>query len=428
MKKVVIVFAVMMTVFAGTAMVCSASDPQTYEKVWDSGAIISNPAFDVAVGDIDDDGNPDIIVSDYSTSGGAKIYVFENTGDDSYQLVWNSGTTFTMPYCYMEIGDQDGDGKLEIIALESIGTRPFNGKIHVFENGGDNTYQEVWNSGVDLSGIEPTGLFLGEDADNDGKREIIIGTGYQCGDRKIRVYENTGDNAYQQVWNSGSALWDTVLEGAVGDTDGDGKKEIVVGSGDLDSQVHVFECNGDNSYELVSSLGTFNQQVRAIIGDQDGDGKSEIIAAGGMNMVVHVFEHTEAIGDNTYTSVWNSGTMDGFVYGVATGYQDNDGNGEIIIPCWDGKVYLFENSGDNTYQEVWNSGSVMSGRICGVATGDQDGDGKLEIIATSWAAKKVYVFEVSPTSKQAKNKAESIDKEASAVKSAINEVESVIHQ
>lgn len=395
MKKAVITFA-MIIMFAGTVMVSSASEPQSYEKVWDSGAIISNPAFDVAVGDTDGDGNPDIIVSDHPTSGGAKIYVFENMGDDSYQLVWNSGTTFTMPLCYMEIGDQDSDGKLEIIALESSGTIPFNGKIHVFENNGDNTYQEVWNSGVDLSGIEPTGLFLGEDADNDGKREIIIGTGYQCGDRKIRVYENTGDNAYQQVWNSGTALWDTVLEGAVGDTDGDSKKEIVVGSGDLNSQVHVFECNGDNSYELVSSLGTFNRAIRAIIGDQDGDGKSEIIA-GGYN-VFHVFEHTGITGENTYTSVWNSGTMDGSIDVIAIGDLDNDGNGEMIVPCGDGKTYLFENTGDNTYQEVWNSDSVMSGHIYRVATGDQDRDGKSEIIATSWAGKKVYVFEVSPTS------------------------------
>lgn len=395
MKKSAITFA-MMIVFAGTVMVCSASELQSYEKVWDSGAIISNPAFDVAIGDTDGDGNPEIIVSDYSTGGGAKIYVFENMGDDSYQLVWNSGTTFTMSRCYMEVGDQDGDGKLEIIVLESSDS-PHNGKIRVFENNGDNTYQEVWNSGVDLSGIEPSGLFLGEDADNDGKREIIIGTGYQCGDCKIRVYENTGDNTYQQVWNSGTALRDTVLEGAVGDTDGDGKKEIVVGSGDLDSRVHVFECNGDNSYRLVSSLGTFSRGMRAILGDQDGDGKGEIIA-GGADKVVHIFEHTGVTGDNTYTSVWNSGTMDDLVYLVATGDQDKDGNGEIIIPCRDGKVYLFENTGDNTYQEIWNSGNVMIGLIYGVATGDQDGDGKSEIITTSWVDKKVYVFEVSPTS------------------------------
>ena len=265
MKKTAIVFAVMVTVFAGTVMVSSASESQSYEKVWDSGAIISNPAFDVAVGDTDGDGKPEVIVSDYSESEGVKIYVFENMGDDSYQLIWDSGTTLTMPRCYIEIGDQDGDGKLEIIALESYTGRPHNGKLHVFENNGDNIYQEVWNSGSDLYGIGPTGLFLGE-SDDDGKHELIIGTGCgSVGGARVYIYENTGDNAYQQVWNSGSALRDTVLEGAVGDTDGDSKKEIVVGSGDLDPRVHVFECDGDNSYELVSSLGTFNREIRAII-------------------------------------------------------------------------------------------------------------------------------------------------------------------
>jgi hypothetical protein len=75
------------------------------------------------------------------------------------------------------IGDQDSDGNLEIIATESQDIPPHNAKIHVFENTGDNDYQEVWNSGSDLDGMEITSNFLG-DADNDGKREIIIGAGY----------------------------------------------------------------------------------------------------------------------------------------------------------------------------------------------------------------------------------------------------------
>jgi hypothetical protein len=356
----------------------------TYEKVWDSGGTIPNRTLDVAVGDTDGDGKPEIIVSDYPTSGGAKIYVFENTGDNSYQLVWNSGTTLTMPTCFIAIGDQDSDEKKEIIALECYGESPFPGKLHVFENNGDNAYQEVWDSGNALNGLEPGTLILGDDADNDGKREIIIGSGYHA-DRKIRVYENTGDNVYQVVWISDS-LPDQPTPGAVGDTDGDGKKEIIVGGGGVDSRCHVFECNGYDSYMEVWNGGATSSGVT--IGDQDADGKAEIIPAGGNAGVVHVFENT---GDNTYTDVWNSGTM-GFTSLVATGDQDRDGKREIIVPCADGKVYLFENTGDNAYQEVWNSGSVMSGFIHRVTAGDQDADGKFEIIATS-EDKKVYVFE-----------------------------------
>jgi hypothetical protein len=365
-----------------------------YIKVWDSGNTISNFPYDVAVGDMDKDGKPEIIVSSHPTSGSSQIYVFENDGDNWYQLVWESGTNLTMRFCLIEVGDQDRDGRLEIIAVESRTEPPFNGKIHVFENVGDNRYQEVWNNGNAFSGIEPTALFLG-DADNDGNLEIIVGTGYQCRDNKIRIYENTSDNAYREVWHSGNTLSDTVLEGAVGDTDGDGKMEIIVGSGGITKEVRIFENIGDNSYHLVKKISGFGKSPQAVIGDQDKDGSMEIIVGSQEGeWAVSVLEHTGSIGDNTYTEVWNSGTLDGRISLVAAGDQDRDGKKEIIVPGANAcKVYLFENTGDNNYQEVWNSADIISGGIYRVATGDQDKDGKFEIIVPSYDECKVYVFE-----------------------------------
>ncbi len=368
----------------------------TYVKVWDSGSAISNPVFDVEVGDTDNDGKPEVIAAVFSPGGSAKVYVFENTGDNSYHRVWDSGTTLTMRISRVAVGDQDSDGNLEIIATESHDIPPHNARIHVFENIGDNDYQEVWHSGSDLDGMEITSSFLG-DADNDGKREIIIGAGYHSSNCKLRVYENTGDNAYQEVWNSESILMDTFPEGAVGDTDGDGKNEIIVGSGGIVKEVRVFENIGDNSYDLVTIISGFGKSPQVVIGDQDGDGNMEIIVGSQEDeWAVRVFEHTGSIGDNTYTEVWDSGTLDGRVYQPATGDQDHDGKREIIAPCLDAcKVYLFENIGDNDYQEVWNSGNVIGGLVQYVATGDQDRDGKGEIIASSYDG-KVYVFENLP--------------------------------
>jgi hypothetical protein len=364
-----------------------------YVKVWDSGRAASNRLNDVDVGDTDGDGHPEIIVSDQPPGGGGKIYVFENTGDNFYELVWNSGNSLTMRVIDIAIGDQDNDGNLEIVAAESRNTPPYNTRLHVFENIGNNEYQEAWNSGNELEGSQHTTLFLG-DADKDGKREIIVGTG-PISVTRLRVYENTGDNDYQEVWNSNDIIRMGFSEGAVGDTDGDKKNEIIVGGGWLsDTKVCVFESNGDNSYQLVSIISGFGLAPQVTIGDQDRDGNMELIVGtqeGGN--AVRVFEHTGSIGDNTYTEVWYSGTLAARIGLPVVGDQDHDGKREIIAPCLDAyKVYLFENTEDNDYQEVWNSGNVMKGLVERAVAGDQDGDGKGEIIAVSYDS-KVYVFE-----------------------------------
>jgi hypothetical protein len=335
-----------------------------------------------------------ILLSVNVLGGAGKISA--GAGDD-YVKAWDSGSAISNPVYDVEVGDTDEDGKPEIIAAESHDILPHNAKIHVFENTGDNEYQEVWNSGINLDGMEITSIFLG-DADNDGRQEILIGAGSNWSTCKLRIYENAGNNYYQEVWNSANITGDSVAEGVVGDTDEDGKMEIIVGSGGIERMVRVFENIGDNSYQLVREIIGFGKSPQAIIGDQERDGHMEIIVGSqeGEN-AVRVFEHTGSIGDNIHTEVWNSGTLDGGIYLPTTGDQDHDGKREIIAPCLDAhKVYLFENIGDNNYQEVWNSGNVIGGLVQKAAAGDQDRDGKGEIIASSYEG-KVFVFEINQT-------------------------------
>jgi hypothetical protein len=361
-----------------------------YVKVWDSGNILPNPVYTAAVNDLDRDYKTEIIVSDNSKTYGAKIFIFENSGDNSYQLVWDSGGVIAGNDCYISIavGDLDKDGKREIITIDH---QPLarNMKVYVLENVGDNNYQLAWDSGDTLFGEDGASVLTG-DADSDGRSEIIVGTGWGHADKgKIYVFENTGDNTYEEVWNSEGILVDSVLPGAVGDSDKDGKKEIIVGSGDIDPQIHIFENTGDNSYALVWDSGSFfSRQMRVTIGDADNDGNEEIIA-GSVDRLVCVFENA---GDNSYQLAWTSPVMPHYMHFVSIGDQDNDGKKEIIAPCQDNVVYLFENTGDDTYEMVWNSGNLLGGIACQTVPGDTDGDGKGEIIVPCYD-KKVYVFE-----------------------------------
>jgi lipoprotein-anchoring transpeptidase ErfK/SrfK len=69
---------------------------------------------------------------------------------------------------------------------------------------------------------------------------------------------------------------------AVGDVDGDGSLEVVVGAGPARSpEVKIFSKNGTLKRTILAYASTFRGGVRVAVGDLDGDGKAEVITAPG---------------------------------------------------------------------------------------------------------------------------------------------------
>ncbi|MDT8886299.1 putative Ig domain-containing protein [Aquirufa sp. LEPPI-3A] len=89
--------------------------------------------FQLAIGDMNGDGKPDIIVSDYSSASGfsTKIAYLENTsssGNISFASEIVMASTANRVYRQMELADVDGDSKIDIIASQ------FSADIDVYRN------------------------------------------------------------------------------------------------------------------------------------------------------------------------------------------------------------------------------------------------------------------------------------------------------
>src|SRR5207253_2172868 len=119
------------------------------------------------------------------------------------------------------------------------------------------------------------------DVNGDGLMDVIVGTG-PGGGPNVKVFDGKDGALIRSFFAYDPGFAGGVFV-AAGDVNGDGKADIITGA-DSGGSPHVRVFDGGNGSELRSFLAfdaAFTGGVRVAAGDVNGDGKADIITGSG---------------------------------------------------------------------------------------------------------------------------------------------------
>ncbi|MEK7452563.1 MAG: putative glycoside hydrolase, partial [Patescibacteria group bacterium] len=222
-------------------------------------------------------GGVQIVHVDYDRDGKRDTIMADKTFVrvfDAYGNLHASFAPYTEAYdkgVNIAVGDIENDGSFEIVTGTLNGA---SSQIRIF-----NTKGTLINPGFfafDKSFRGGANVALG-DLNGDGTKEIIVGAA-ALGGPHIRMFNKVG-----KLINPGFFAFDKKFRGGVtlasGDIDGDGVDEIVAGMGAGGSpEVRVFDRNGKVKSHFFAGDKKQKNGVKIAATDIDGDGKAEIIS------------------------------------------------------------------------------------------------------------------------------------------------------
>lgn len=363
-----VLFTLSVSCWTGISHFCMA---QTFES--NSRLVIgaeSNRSASVRIGDLDADGDLDIVVAN-GRHWPEQNYIFLNQGRARFNVMRPLGSDRSTTYA-CELADLDGDGDLDIAAGND------NAPCQIFLNDGMANFTLQGSFG-DISSVRSLTV---SDIDLDGDQDILA----TCRGRVNRIYLNDGTARFDRSIEFGTTF-DSTIDVAVGDVDGDGDLDLALAN--RDSQPNAWLINdGKLNFNESRSFGDAQSQSRAVtVGDFNGDGK--------LDWAIANIEQTNQLfigdGKGGVQEVISFGKEEESTYCLASFDMDQDGDLDLVAGnAGQANAVYFNEGGGKAFREVVFGDPLHL--TYGLSVGDLDSDGTPDIaLANSEAQNEVYL-------------------------------------
>ncbi len=339
-------------------------------------------------GDLDGDGEQDLVVSSEGTSA---IQIYRNNHVSGQVFTGTSLTlaqSYTLPNISSQstLGDLDGDGKLDIVVFVWSSNQ-----ICIFKNTSTNG-NISFAPRVDLSGTASIRYGTLADVDNDGKLDIIA---THSGFSYISIYKNNSSNgsinasdfANRTSVNSPSNL--VFIKPC--DLDNDGRIDFVAGNSSSSNFTVMRNATGVIGSTMFSNFNIFTGSTVSSfvnVADMDNDGKQDIIVTCNSLSRLSVYRNIYTSGNLSASSFASAVNITTNTSAFSTSIADINGDNKLDIVSGNtsssGFVAIIKNNstiGSLSFDLSYGY-SGFSDVGC-VETADLNMDGKQDIIAVN---------------------------------------------
>jgi len=351
--------------------------------------------FAVAIGDVDNDGDLDIITGSDSVNEDYELIAWKNTlthRNMPYNSTANSAWEAGEDVRGMATADFDRNGKLDVVMVADTSAGY---EVEVL-SGGSAPFSGVWsNNSMQVS--DNILCVAAADFDNDGWVDIVTGSASSA-TTEILLWENDG-TPFKDPWLSYDvcAMTDDVRSIAAADFDNDGWTDIVTGSYYTQNhQINVFENDGtpfDSIWTMTEAGLSYCTAASLAVADFDNDGWTDIAvgtlkdnSSASLNKKIKVFENDGTPFDGLFTA-HDVADADDVVNGIVAADLDNDGWPDLATASGalaTNEVMVWENDG-----APWDGWGASNGigstgvNTYGIAAGDADNDGRIDLVTGS---------------------------------------------
>jgi len=331
--------------------------------------------------DYDNDGYPDIYVTNGDEAANERNFLFKNNGDGTFtQITTGEIATFQAISGSCSWGDYDNDNYLDIYIASPL-------QNYLFKNNGDGTFTRNTIAGPVVADTELSAGCAWGDYNTDGHIDMFVTNGFYS-EANNSLYSSNGDGTFAKI--TGIDLVSSAGATDIGglgwaDYDNDGDLDLYVASGGSDKN-YIWRNDGGNNFTKLDFIGKGDSHAGSW-GDFDNDGDLDLFVTNYGDTIDKPQPNWlyRNDGSDVFTKITTGeiATDSSFSLGSAWGDIDNDGDLDLFVAN-DGppdvyQNFLYINDGNGNFTRNTNTVVTDSTYAFGTAFADYNKDGFLDL-------------------------------------------------